>query len=111
MRCWQFVAVDAQQGANRDDPPLPELAEFIEATLAFNPSEMQNVYTAFSQEKLHGAAAGWIPRQTDVSDLNPSDGAGQYRAVGRMMLLAKWSGSGGVLSVIERGAELGALCR
>ena len=87
-RCWQFLSIDSEIRDNDKDPKVPPLA-IPRLTVAPVPSELNNVYTALGQVRLGAETLGWVPKRGDLGDIVPSDGAGQYRAVGRTFILSQ----------------------
>lgn len=98
--CWQFIQVDAPTTADGNEPGLP-------ATLPGNDYVGVASYTSpyhFYDERMvpdvasAEAVAGWRPNPF-VDQPEPTKGAGQFRAIGRVIYAA---GVGSVAQRIER---------
>lgn len=87
-RCWQFLSIDSEIKDNDKDPQVPPLA-IPRLTVAPVPDELHNVYTALGQVRLGAETLGWVPRRNLLPDVVPSTGAGQWRALGRTMILSE----------------------
>lgn len=93
---WQFVHIDARVGRDRGPDPLGDIIDLGGSYIAV--THNGNSYSATANNVEHNLGTsdspdyapllGWAPRDKAAADGIPvTSGAGQYRAVGRMLTL------------------------
>lgn len=87
--CWQFVAIDVD--ANDQPVQIPDTPPGVitRVSLAAAPDTMASMYGEIRNGGIEQETLGWLPPLPTLKPFNPYDGAGQLRAIGRAVLLAR----------------------
>jgi hypothetical protein len=87
--CWRFLAIDVDSNENPSTDPVVPNGAINRLSLSGSPDNLKNIYGAMYGKNVGLTTLGWVPPLTDLKPFNPYDGAGQYRAIGRSVALAR----------------------
>lgn len=88
-RCWRFVEIDVDATGNPSGVPDVPAGAFKRIVLASEPDQMSTIYNLLRTRHLRPELNGWLPQLAEMAPFNPYEGAGQYRAIGRSVFLAR----------------------